>query len=392
MFEAIREFLAVHITCYGATTIIAGILLGVTAAMAVAAYHIAKRLLELVEHLVLRSPTDWDDDLVDMRLLKAVSQLAPAIVVRWVLPGFFSSDPTTFHWLSAITSLYIVWAAVRIVTILIGNLYNALAHRQRYKFYAIKGIFQMVKLIVIGLGVIIGISILIGRSPVAIITALGASAAILMLVFKDTILGLVASVQLTANNMLHRGDWIVAEKHGANGEVVDVSLTTVKVRNWDNTITTVPPYSLVSESFKNYEPMRVSGGRRVDRAIYIDVNTVRFCTREELSALADEGWLDGLDIDMAARTVNLGLLRNYLEHYLVTCDLVNSELTHMVRQLDPTPSGLPLQLYFFTHTTQWEAYEKAQGDIFDHVYAIIGRFGLRIFQTPAGNDLKGLHR
>lgn len=250
----------------------------------------------------------------------------------------------------------------------------------------------MVKLIVIGLGVIIGISILIGRSPVAIITALGASAAILMLVFKDTILGLVASVQLTANNMLHRGDWIVAEKHGANGEVVDVSLTTVKVRNWDNTITTVPPYSLVSESFKNYEPMRVSGGRRVDRAIYIDVNTVRFCTREELSALADEGWLDGLDINMAARTVNMGLLRNYLEHYLVTCDLVNSELTHMVRQLDPTPSGLPLQLYFFTHTTQWEAYEKAQGDIFDHVYAIIGRFGLRIFQTPAGNDLKGLHR
>ena len=370
MFEAIREFLAVHITCYGATTIIAGILLVVTAAMAVAAYHIAKRLLELVEHLVLRSPTDWDDDLVDMRLLKAVSQLAPAIVVRWVLPGFFSSDPTTFHWLSAVTSLYIVWAAVRIVTILIGNLYNALAHRQRYKFYAIKGIFQMVKLIVIGLGVIIGISILIGRSPVAIITALGASAAILMLVFKDTILGLVASVQLTANNMLHRGDWIVAEKHGANGEVVDVSLTTVKVRNWDNTITTVPPYSLVSESFKNYEPMRVSGGRRVDRAIYID----------------------GLDINMAARTVNMGLLRNYLEHYLVTCDLVNSELTHMVRQLDPTPSGLPLQLYFFTHTTQWEAYEKAQGDIFDHVYAIIGRFGLRIFQTPAGNDLKGLHR
>ena len=375
MCEAIREFLAVHITCYGATTIIAGILLVVTAAMAVAAYHIAKRLLELVEHLVLRSPTDWDDDLVDMRLLKTVSQLAPAIVVRWVLPGFFSSDPTTFHWLSAVTSLYIVWAAVRIVTILIGNLYNALAHRQRYKFYAIKGIFQMVKLIVIGLGVIIGISILIGRSPVAIITALGASAAILMLVFKDTILGLVASVQLTAN-----------------GEVVDVSLTTVKVRNWDNTITTVPPYSLVSESFKNYEPMRVSGGRRVDRAIYIDVNTVRFCTREELSALADEGWLDGLDINMAARTVNMGLLRNYLEHYLVTCDLVNSELTHMVRQLDPTPSGLPLQLYFFTHTTQWEAYEKAQGDIFDHVYAIIGRFGLRIFQTPAGNDLKGLHR
>lgn len=392
MFEAIREFLADHITCTGATTIIGILLLAFTAIMAVVAYYIVKRLLELVEHIVRRSPTDWDDDLVDMRLLKAVSQLAPAIIVRWVLPGFFGSDPVSFHWLSAVTSLYIVWAAVRVVTILIGNLYRALAQRPKYKYYAIKGIFQMVKLIVIGLGVIIGISILIGRSPVTIITALGASAAILMLVFKDTILGLVASVQLTANNMLHRGDWIVADKHGANGEVVDVSLTTVKVRNWDNSITTVPPYSLVSESFKNFEPMRVSGGRRVDRAIYIDVNSVRFCTSEELSSLSEEGWLDGLDIDMAARTVNLGLLRNYLEHYLATCELVNSGLLHMVRQLDPTPSGLPLQLYFFTHTTEWQAYEKAQCDIFDHVYAIIGRFGLRIFQTPAGNDLKGLHR
>ena len=250
----------------------------------------------------------------------------------------------------------------------------------------------MLKLIIIGVGVIIGVSILIGRSPVTIITALGASAAILMLVFKDTIMGLVASVQLTANNMLHRGDWIEAPKHGANGEVLDVSLTTVKVRNWDNTVTTVPPYSLVSESFKNYEPMRTSGGRRVDRAIYIDANTVRFCPADELASLEAEGWLEGLDIDTASRFVNLRLLRNYLEHYLATNELVNPDLLHMVRQLDPTPSGLPLQLYFFTRSTVWQEYENAQSDIFDHVYAVISRFGLRIFQTPAGADLSQLHR
>lgn len=392
MFESIQEFLATHITCTGASTIISILLVALTALLAVAAYYIVKSLLELVEKIIMRSSTDWDDDLLDMHFLNAVSQLAPAIMIRWVLPGFFGDSPTSFHWLSAVTSLYIVWAAVRIITIFIGNLYQALAKRPRYKFYAIKGIFQMLKLIIIGIGVIVGISILIGRSPVTIITALGASAAILMLVFKDTILGLVASVQLTANNMLHRGDWIVADKHDANGEVIDVSLTTVKVRNWDNSVTTVPPYSLISESFKNFEPMRVSGGRRVDRSIYIDVNSVRFCTREELDRLATEGWLDGLDIDTAGRMVNLRILRNYLEHYLATNEAVNSDMLHMVRQLDPTPSGLPLQLYFFTRTTEWHEYENAQSDIFDHVYAVIRRFGLLIYQTPAGNDIRELHR
>ena len=199
-----------------------------------------------------------------------------------------------------------------------------------------------------------------------------------------------ASVQLTANNMLHRGDWIEAEKHGANGEVLDVSLTTVKVRNWDNSVTTVPPYSLISESFRNYEPMRVSGGRRVDRSVYIDINSVRFCTADELRELSEEGWLDGIGIEDARREVNLRLLRRYLEHYLSTNPLVNTEMLHMVRQLDPTQSGVPLQLYFFTRTTEWHEYENAQGDIFDHVYAIVSRFGLRIYQTPAGADLRAL--
>lgn len=387
MFSQIRLFLSENITFAGSSVLTTVILLCGIALVACLAYWLTKWVLGLVEHLVLRSPTDWDDALVNRRLLKALSQLSPAFAVSWMLPGFFGDSPASFSWLSALTSLYILWAAIRVITIFVDNLYDAMSTRPTLKFYAIKGIFQMVKLVIIGIGVIIGLSIVINRSPVAIITALGASAAVLMLVFRDTILGLVASVQLTANNMLHRGDWIVADKHGANGEVIDVSLTTVKVRNWDNSVSTIPPYSLVSDSFRNFEPMKTSGGRRVERAVFIDANTVRFLTRDELDALRSEGWLDGLDISEAEQVVNLGLLRRYLLNWLKNDSRVNPALTTMVRQLDPTSSGLPLQLYFFTRTTEWTVYEQYQSEIFDHLYAVVRRFGLAVFQTPAGTDL-----
>lgn len=387
MLTSIYDFLASNITGTGSDFMIISLLLIITAISAIACYYITKFLLRILERLILSSPTDWDDDLVNPRFLQAMSQLAPAICVRWMLPGFFSEHPTAFKWLSTLTSLYIVVAAVMIVTIFIGNLYNALSRRERTRPYAVKGIFQMLKLIVICLGAIIGLSIIIGRSPVVIFTALGASAAVLMLVFKDTILGLVASIQLTANKMVHRGDWIVDDKHGINGEVLDVSLTTVKVKNWDNSVSTIPPYNLVSESFRNYEPMREDGGRRIDRAIYIDMNTVRFLSADEIEKLRKDGWLDGLDMEEAARTVNLGLLRRYLEHYIATHPLVNTRMIYMIRQLAPTQAGLPLQLYFFTTRTEWKAFEKVQSDIFDHVYAVVRHFGLSMFQSPAGTDI-----
>lgn len=258
------------------------------------------------------------------------------------------------------------------------------------QLYAVKGIFQMLKLLVVGVGVIIAVSLMIGKEPGVILTALGASAAVLMLVFKDTILGLVASVQLTANKMLRKGDWIVADKYGANGEVEDVSLTTVKVRNWDNSISTIPPYALVSESFRNYQPMRIAGGRRVDRSLYIDMSSVRFCNEDELRELESRGWLEGVPLDRAARQVNLTLFRRYLEKYISLNKDVNQTMLHMVRQMDPTQSGLPLQLYFFVKKTGWKDFEHIQADIFDHVYAVIGVFGLRVFQTPTGTDIGGI--
>lgn len=386
MLIQIRDFFSEIITCSGAETIVGAILLVITLSAATLFYWATKKLLTILERLVMRSPTHWDDDMLNPRLLKALSQLAPAICVRWMLPGFFGTRPDTFHLLSSITSLYIVGALVLIICVLIDNLYNAFARRPKLKVYAIKGVFQMVKLVVICIGAIIGIGIIINRSPVVIITALGASAAVLMLVFKDTILGLVASIQLTANNMLRKGDWIVMDSHNANGTVEDVSLTTIKVRNWDNSVTTIPPYSLVSESFRNYEPMRLAGARRVERSFFIDANTVRFLTPDEIETLRDGGWLDGIDLPDGP-VVNFGLLRRYLLRYLINHPLVRKDTTLMVRQLAPTNSGLPLQLYFFTSITEWVEYEGIQSDIFDHVYATVQRFSLSVFQTPAGTDI-----
>lgn len=385
MLTTIRDFITENIT--GQSSIATnGILLLLTALAAIAFYYITRFLLAMLEKLIMRSPTEWDDDLITPRFLKSLSQIAPAICVRWLLPSFFGTSEGMFRFLSSVTSLYILVCVVMTVIIFLSNLRRAMAKRDNLRRYAVKGIFQMLKIIAVCIGTIIGISIVMSIPPTVILTSLGASAAVLMLVFKDTILGLVASVQLTANKMLKEGDWIISEAHNANGEVIDVSLTTIKVRNWDNSVSTIPPYSLVSESFRNYQAMKESGGRRVDRSFYIDADSIRFLTREEIDSLAAEGWLDGIDTD-PYKTVNFGLLRRYLEIYLRNHPALAGEKTLMVRQMAPTPSGLPLQLYFFTRTTVWEEYEKIQSDVFDHVYAVVSRFGLRVFQTPAGTDI-----
>lgn len=381
--------LSAHIASAAGATAARAAILAIVAVAAVAGYWITRAILWVIEAFVSRSRTTWDDDLLNPRMMRAVSQLAPAIVVWWLLPAaYFGDTDATLRAVDIGTRFYILWAAIHMINIFVGNLHDALARRRELRVYAVKGIFQMVKLVFIGIGIIVGISILIGKSPVVILTALGASAAVLMLVFKDTILGLVAGIQLTSNRMLHRGDWIVADSHGANGEVEDISLTTVKVRNWDNSITTIPPYSLISESFRNYQPMRDSGGRRVDRAVLIDVNSIRFCTPAELAALAEQGWLDGLDIDTAAPIVNLQLLSAYLDRYIASHPLVNPGLLHMVRQMEPASTGIPLQLYFFTRTVQWKQFEHDKDLILNHVYAVVQHFGLRIFQAPAGNDFR----
>lgn len=357
-----------------------------TVICAVAGYYLTNLILKLVAVIVEKTETDWDDDLINAPLLKAISQLAPAWIVDILLPLCFSPSSLLAAIIHILAAFYIIWVTVYAANTFLDNLLYAFSRRDKLRPYAVKGIFQMGKLIFIGIGVIIGLSILVSKSPVAILTALGASAAILMLVFKDTIMGLVASVQLTANKMVSKGDWIIVPGHGANGEVIDITLTTVKIRNWDNSITTVPPYSLVAESFQNYQAMRDSGARRVSRSVYLDITSVRFLSDSELEELR----LDGLAPALPGKTavpVNLTLFRSYLEGWLESHPEVRKDLIYMVRQMEPTPSGLPLELYFFFGVTDWKRFEHLLSAVMDHVYASAPRFGLRLFQTPSGRDI-----
>ncbi|MDE5875542.1 MAG: mechanosensitive ion channel family protein [Muribaculaceae bacterium] len=389
-FVDFQTLLEKSLTFPGSSIVITLLLLIAIAISSVAGYYITLLVLKGVAWLVEWTDTDWDDDLYNKKFQRALSQLAPAVIVAIMLPKCFKDTNTLASVINILTDFYIIAVSCHAINTLIDNLHYAFAKRDAFRKFAIKGIFQMAKLIVIGMGIIIAVSILVGKTPIAILTTLGASAAILMLVFKDTVLGLVASVQLTANNMLKKGDWIMVDKHKANGEVVDISLTTVKVKNWDNSVTTVPPYSLVSESFQNFQAMRDDHARRVMRSIFIDAASVRFLTNDELAMLREKGWLEGIDEEDIDMMVNLRIFRHYLENWLSKRPEVRSDLLFMVRQMAPTPSGLPLDIYFYTHETRWKPFEHIQSDIFDHVYAVVGSFGLRIFQTPSGHNMEAL--
>ena len=273
----------------------------------------------------------------------------------------------------------------------------------------LKGIFQGIKLIGAIIVGILMISLLIGQSPAILISGLGAMAAVLMLVFKDPILGLVAGIQLSANDMLKLGDWLEMPKYGADGAVIDIGLTTVKVRNWDNTITTIPTWSLVSDSFKNWSGMSASGGRRIKRSISIDATSIHFLDEDERQRLhkahllkpylttrhqeIDE-WNQLLDAPESVlnhrRMTNIGTFRAYLNEYLRHHPRIRKDMTLMVRQLAPDDHGLPSEIYAFTNTVVWLEYESIQADIFDHIFAVIEEFGLRIHQSPTGNDIRAL--
>lgn len=386
MLDSINTLLKENISGPYAEALIIGIELIGMALIAIVSYHAFRKIETIAMHFISKSSTTWDDDLLNDRFLRAVSNLMPALVVYYLSPLVFSSITGSAGWVHVATECYILWTIIFIGLVFVSNLFNALSNRERLKAYAIKGIFQMVKLVLIGIGVIMTISIIIDKSPTSILMALGASAAILVIVFKDALLGLVASVQLTANDMLKKGDWIVMDSSGANGEVIDISLTTVKVRNWDNTVTTIPPYALISSSFQNYQPMRHSGGRRISRSILIDAASVRFCTPEEIADLQKEGWLDSDTFDPEVKQINLQLLRCYLEKYISSREDIRKDMLTLVRQMDPTPTGLPLQLYCFCAYTDWKEYERVQSEVFDHVYAVVPKFGLRIYQIIGQNN------
>ena len=342
-------------------------------------------VIPLLNALTRKTSTSWDDAILNTKVLRNLSDLVPPVLLAILLPFFFDDMNRVSVIVQRLCNVYITIVAVKLVCSVLSSIYTMSSEHEKLKNRALQGVFQMLKLLVICFGIIIVISELLDNDPMSIIAGFGASAAILMLVFKDTIMGLVAGVQLSVNDMLRPGDWITIPKFGADGDVIEVTLTTVKVQNWDKTITTIPPYLLVSDSFQNWRGMVDSGGRRVKRSVYIDMQSIAFCTEEQVEHFTADGLVDEA---MAASgdVVNLYVFRKYLERYLRNHPRVNSKMTMMVRQLQPTPQGLPLELYFFSEGTAWIPYENLQSEVFEHLFAVLPRFGLRVFQSPVGTD------
>ncbi len=344
-------------------------------------------IIPTIRKVTAKTQVTWDDYLLNEDVLKNLCHLIPPVVIYVLIPLAF---PAGSEWLSFILKLcflYMTMVVMRLICAFITSLYAISSEHEKLKDHSLKGFYQMLKLVVICVGVIVMISTLLDKSPIAILTGLGAGAAILMLVFQDTIKGLVAGVQLTANDMLRPGDWITMPKYGADGDVIEVTLTTVKVRNWDKTITTVPPYALVNDSFQNWRGMFDIGGRRIKRSLNIDMNTVRFCTAEELASYRSSEWMTGFEESAGEGEVNLRIFRQYMDYYLRHHPKVHQEMMILVRQLQPTAQGLPIEFYFFSANTMWVRYEFLQAEVFDHILAVLPKFGLKVFQSPTGDDL-----
>ena len=370
-----------------------------------------KVLLRAIARLVQKTKATWDDILFDRRVMVYLSHMVAPVVIYLLLPvAFAQTDSVTLNFIRRLCFIYIIFSFLFFINAFLKAAYTVYSAKESMRDRPLKGLLQTLQVSLWLIGIIVIVAELLGKSPYSLLAGLGASAAVLMLGFKDSIIGFVSGVQLSANDMLKVGDWITMPKYGADGTVIEVTLNTVKVRNWDNTITTIPPYLLVSDSFQNWRGMRESGGRRVKRSINIDMTSVRFCTPEMLEkyrkiqllkdyidrteavveAYNAENGIDNEVLVNGRRQTNLGVFRAYLTAYLKSLPVVNKELNCMVRHLQPTDHGLPVELYFFSTIKDWIPYEGVQADVFDHVLAIIPEFGLRVFQSPSGADLQRL--
>ena len=367
-------------------------------------------LLGAFKKFAKKTTNQLDDLIIEKKIINKGMHIIPSILIFTMLPLAYPSpaDKEILVLLQKLCQIYIITVSLLFINSLL-NLGVELFHRNdKFKDKPLKGFVQIVQVILFSVGIILLISILINESPSTIFTGIGASAAILMLVFKDTILGFVAGIQLSANDMLRVDDWISMPKYGADGTVIEITLNTVKVKNFDNTISTIPPYALISESFQNWRGMRESPGRRIKRSINLDMNSVKFCTPEmlekyrKISLLA--GYIDDTENKLQTynqanqidntilvngrRQTNLGVFRAYLQRYLESLPEVNKEMICMVRHLQPTEKGIPMELYFFSSIKDWVIYETIQADVFDHVLAVIPEFDLQIFQELSGSDVR----
>ena len=368
---------------------------------------IAKRiLLTIVNIAVKRSRTSWDDVLAERKVFTRLSHIAPALVIYAIsdlLPGI-----ETF--VEQASMAYMILVGLGVWNGFLSSVVDIYQSYDVSRERPIKGYVQVLKIIsFIFIGVIV-LSTLFGQSPWLLLSGMGAMSAVLLLIFKDSILGLVAGIQLSGNNMIRRGDWIEMPKFGADGDVIDVSLNTVKVQNWDKTIVTIPTYALISDSFKNWRGMEESGGRRIKRAITIDVSSVGFCNEEmmgrfekfelirdyivdkkkEIGEYNRQHGVDTSTLVNGRNMTNIGIFRAYLAAYLKNHPKIHDNMTFIIRHLPLTEKGLPIEIYVFSNDQAWANYEGIQADIFDHILAVVPMFNLRVFQNPTGNDLQAL--
>ena len=385
----------------------------ITILIAFFAHSIARGpLLRAIQKIVAKTNTQWDDALIERRVLHRLAHLAPGLIIYRLAPLALQDFDQVESIVHTGSKLYLLFVGTITIDALLSAGLDIYRTTNASKEISIKSLIQFVKVILYFVAGLFALSILLNQPPSVLIGGLTALTAVLLLVFKDAILGLVAGIQLTVNRMVARGDWIEMPKYGADGDVLDVSLTTVKIQNWDKTITTIPSYTLISESFRNWRGMKESGGRRIKRAINIDLSSVSFCDEEMLArfsqiqyitehidskrtTLAEYNNSNNIDLSHLVngrRMTNIGTFRAYIIAYLRNHPDISDEMTFLVRQLAPTDCGVPIEIYVFCRDTVWANYESIQADIFDHIFAITPEFDLRIFQRPSGTDLKGLTR
>ncbi|MCB0803838.1 MAG: mechanosensitive ion channel [Flavobacteriales bacterium] len=367
-------------------------------------------LLSTFIRIAKKSKTKLDDILVEKKVFAAIAHLAPVIFIFYFIPGIFDHHEVIIDYSSRLSGVIIIIATMVIIFRVLDSLRTVLEFIPSFKDKPLRSYFQLAKIVI---GIILGIlilSIIANKSIIYFFSAFGAMTAVVLLVFKDTLLGFIASIQLSANDMIRVGDWVQMDKYGADGDVIEINLTTVKVRNWDKTISTVPTYSFISDSFKNWRGMEETGARRIARSVYINQNSVRFCTDEminrfkkihilkhyveerqaEIKIYNEVNKINTEEVSNGRRMTNLGTFRAYLLEYIKRHPKINKDLTILVRQLAPTEKGIPIQIYAFCSDIAWVNYEAVQSDIFDHTLAVISQFDLEVFQSPSGGDFKQL--
>ncbi len=375
-------------------------------------YFICRPLiLKVVTRIVEETDFNWDNELLGRGVFRWLTHVLPGLLIFLAAPGLFSSVPWLGNFLRVTSSVYILITGYFVLDSILNALQSIFSRTIAGRKLNLATFTQVAKLLAALVCFILGVAILIGESPLSLLGGLGVFASILMLVFKDVILGFVAGIQLASNRMLSQGDWLEMPSYNADGDVLEIGLTTVKVQNWDKTITTIPTYALISSSFKNWRGMAESGGRRIKRKLLVDTNSIRLCSEEMLNRFQEiehiTEYLDAKKKEVeeansrldesrrdnrvnGRRLTNIGTFRAYIEAYLRHHPDINQSMTLLVRQLAPEGRGIPIEIYCFSANKNWAAYESIQADIFDHLLAVAPEFDLRIFQEPTGLDFQGL--